>query len=276
MKIQNHLLEGDDVTQRETPNKGGIIDPQYLILHYTAGESAQSSINWLCNPDAKASAHLVLGREGSVTQLAHFNVKTWHAGTSHWEGLTGLNKYAIGIEMDNAGRLSKIGTKYKAWFQAEYPEDEVIHAKHKFEQDVAFWHAYTEVQIKRALELAHLLVKSYNLRDILGHEDIAPGRKSDPGPAFPMASFRSRLLGRQEEEDEIYEIIAEALNIRKGPGIEFEPVSPPLSRGTKVALLKTEDRWTKVDVEGPNDIEGWVYNKYIKKVGNTTNMESTD
>ena len=135
--------------------------------------------------------------------------------------------------------------------------------------------SFTEVQIERALELVQLLVKSYNLRDILGHEDIAPGRKSDPGPAFPMSSFRSRLLGRQEEEDEIYEVIADALNIRKGPGIEFEPVSSPLPYSTKVTLLDSGDRWSKVDIEGPNDIEGWVYNKYIKKVKDSS-TESTD
>lgn len=81
-----------------------------------------------------------------------------------------------------------------------------------------------------------------------------------------MANIRSKLLGRQEEEDEIYEVIADALNIRRGPGIEFDPVSPALSHGTKVAILEARDRWNKVDVEGANDIEGWVYNRYIKKV----------
>jgi N-acetylmuramoyl-L-alanine amidase len=266
MNIRNDLLQGDNVAQKETPNKDGNIDPQYLVFHYTAGRSARSAIDWLCNQDARASAHVVLGRDGSITQLAPFNVKTWHAGKSHWEGLTGMNKYSISIEIDNAGRLSKVGTKYKAWFQAEYPEDEVIHAKHKFEQDFAFWHAYTEIQIERAVELGHLLVQSYNLRDVLGHEDIAPGRKSDPGPAFPMTNIRSKLLGRQEEEDEIYEVTAEALNIRRGPGIEFDPVSSPLPGGTKVAILEARDRWSKVDVEDANDIEGWVYNKYIRKV----------
>lgn len=266
MKIHDHLLEGEGITQRETPNKGDIIDPNYLVFHFTAGRDAQSAINWLCNPEARASAHLVLARDGNITQLAPFNVKTWHAGNSHWDGLTGMNQYSIGIEMDNAGKLSKVGTKYKAWFQAEYPEDEVIQAKHKFEQNVAFWHAYTESQVQRALELAKILVKTYNIRDIVGHDDIAPGRKNDPGPAFPLTNIHGKAFGRSEEEDDLYEVIAENLNIRKGPGIEFELASSPLFRGTRVVLLEKRDRWSKVDVEDPNDIGGWIYNKYIKRV----------
>jgi len=55
----------------------------------------------------------------------------------------------------------------------------------------------------------------------------------------------------------------DGLNIRKGPGVEYDPVSSPLSRGTKVTPLEKIDRWSRVDVEGPNDIEGWVCNKYL-------------
>lgn len=264
MNLRNHILEGDGIAQKETPNKGGVIEPKYLVLHYTASRSADAAIDWLCNPTAKASAHLVVGRDGSVTQLAPFNVKTWHAGISHWEGLTGLNQYSIGIEMDNAGRLQKAGAKYRAWFGLEYPENEVIQARQKFEQDFSFWHVYTEIQIERALELATILVKTYSLRDILGHEDIAPGRKSDPGPAFPLVNIRAKVFGRSEEEDDLYEVITDSLNIRKGPGGEYEPVSSSLLRGTRVALLERRGRWSRVDVTGSNDLVGWVYNKYLK------------
>ncbi len=134
MKIRNHRMQG--ITQVETPNRGGSMEPMYLVFHFTGGRSAASSVEWLCDPRAGASAHLVIGRDGTITQLAPFNVVTWHAGTSHWEGLTGLNSHSIGIEMDNAGRLTKVGTTYRAWFQSEYGEDVVVQAKHKFEQDL--------------------------------------------------------------------------------------------------------------------------------------------
>jgi N-acetylmuramoyl-L-alanine amidase len=266
MRIRNHLLEGDHIDRKETPNKGGNIKPHYLVYHFTAGRDAKSTVSWLCNRDAKASAHLVVARDGEITQLAPFNIKTWHAGRSHWDGLAGLNSYSIGIEMDNAGRLTQVGSKYRAWFQKEYPEEEVLQARHRFEQEAAFWHTYTEVQIERAVELAGLLVKKYRLKDILGHEDIAPTRKKDPGPAFPLINIRSRILGRKEDEDERYEVRVNGLNIRSGPGVEYQKVSDPLSYKTRLILLEKRDRWSKVDVEEENDIEGWVYNRYIKKL----------
>jgi N-acetylmuramoyl-L-alanine amidase len=263
MEIKSHKLV--DAVQRETPNRGGIIEPRYLVFHSTAGGSAQGAIEWLCNPDAKASAHIVIARDGTITQLAPFNVKTWHAGASHWAGLTGLNEYSIGIEMDNAGKLFQVGPAFRSAFGKEYPEDQALQARHKNESDMAFWHVYTEEQITVGWNLAGLLVRTYGLLDIVGHDDIAPGRKNDPGPAFPLANIKAKVFGRSEEGEEIYEVVADSLNIRRGPGIEYEPVAPPLLRGTRVALLDRTDRWSRVDVEGPDDTEGWVSSKYIRK-----------
>jgi len=263
MQIKNHKLLG--IKQRLTPNRGDIIEPRYLVFHFTAGGSAEGAIDWLCNPEAKASAHAVIGRDGAITQLAPFNIKTWHAGFSHWAGLTGLNLYSIGIELDNAGKLFQVGRTFRSSFGKDYPEDQALQAKHKNESEMAFWHIYTEDQIGVAWALAGLLVRTYGLEDVVGHDDIAPGRKNDPGPAFPLVNIRAKVFGRSEEQDEIYEVVADSLNIRKGPGIEYDHVSSPLLRGTRAALLERTDRWSRVDVEGPNDLEGWVSSKYIKK-----------
>ena len=267
MKIENHLLTGDNIALRETPNHGGSIAPEFLVFHFTAGRDAESSVKWLCDPRAKASAHIVIARDGTITQLAPFNIETWHAGISHWKGLSGLNSHSIAIEMDNAGRLTQVGSgEYKAWFQRIYPESEVLFAKHKLESEPAFWHTFTTAQIERATLLAEELVAAYDLKDIIGHDDIAPDRKRDPGPAFPLENIRSRILGRQEETEELYEVTAAFLNIRKGPGVEFGKVSDALPAGTVVALLETRNRWSKIDVQQDNDIEGWVFNKYLKAV----------
>ena len=266
MRINQHWLEGGNIKRKDTPNKGGSLNPKYLVFHFTAGRGCNSSVDWLCNPQAKASAHLVVCRDGSITQLVPFNGVAWHAGISHWDGLTGLNQYSIGVELDNAGKLIKAGSKFKTWFQTEIAEDDVIQAKHKNEDDIGYWHAYTDIQIQRAQDLALLLVEAYPLKDILGHEDITPGRKNDPGPAFPMADIRAAAFGRSEDNEEVYKVTVEGLNIRKGPGIEFDPVALPLTLGTEVLLLEMRDRWSKVDVKGQNDIEGWVNNKFITHV----------
>ena len=266
LSIEDDWLVGAGVSFVETSNQGGDLAPRYLVFHYTAGKSAPSSINWLTNPESKASAHLVLARDGTITQLAPFNIKTWHAGLSHWDGLSGLNGYSIGIEMDNAGPLKKVGGKYQAWFGTLYAEDQVYFAKHKLDDEPRWWHAYTETQIQKALELAQLLVRHYGLKDVVGHEDIAPDRKRDPGPAFPLENVRTLVLGREEEERERYEVTASTLNIRSGPGVEFPPVSDPLKRGTVVVLLEKRDRWNKVELVKNGDIEGWVHNQFLRKI----------
>ena len=266
MEIHQHALAGNDISHRDTPNKSGEIVPRYLVFHYTAGYSAESSIEHLCRPEARASAHIVVGREGDITQLASFNIKTWHAGISQWNGLNGMNNYSIGIEMDNAGPLNKVGNDYFAWFGKSYPEEQAMYVRHKHEDVKRYWHTFTEIQISKALALAELLVNEYKLEDIIGHDDIARGRKSDPGPAFPLPSIRNKALGRSEDEPPHYLVTASALNVRSGPGVEFETVSAPIKRDTEVILLKAGDRWNRIEVLVDEDIEGWVHNQYIKRI----------
>ena len=78
--------------------------------------------------------------------------------------------------------------------------------------------------------------------------------------------IRSKILGRKEDEDERYEVRVNGLNIRSGPGVEYQKIADPLSYQTRLILLEKRDRWSKVDVEEENDLEGWVYNKYIEKI----------
>lgn len=271
MKVKNHRLCRDDGTEYpfvSTPNQGGAIEPKYLVMHFTAGRSAKSAIDWLTNSASSASAHLVIGRDGSVTQLVPFNRVAWHAGKSHWEGINGLNSHSIGIELDNAGKLTKHGSKWRAWFGVEYDSSQVIEAAHKHGGGVCGWHAYPAKQLEAALAAAVLLVKHYKLKDVIGHDDIAPGRKTDPGPAFPMSNFRGRAMGRADEGEEVWEAIA-ALNIRSGSGTEHAKLEgSPLPIGTRVEILKENGVWRFVDVlnevEGQQDLQGWVHGRYLK------------
>lgn len=268
LRIENHRLVGDRVSFRETPNHGGALRARYLVFHFTAGSSLESSVESLCTrkPRGNASAHVVLGRDGTIVQLAPFDVVTWHAGVSQWNGLVGLNNWSIGIEMDNAGALNRVGDRFVAWFGRSYPDSEVMLAEHKHGGGIRPWHAYTEPQIARALELAELLVAAYGLEDVIGHEDIAPTRKTDPGPAFPLPSIRSRAMGREEDAPEKFVVTASSLNIRKGPGASFETVAPALRKGTTLLLVESGERWSKVEVDGPTDVEGWVSNAFIERV----------
>jgi N-acetylmuramoyl-L-alanine amidase len=201
MQILNHLLystPNDQVEFQRTPNFGKPIRPIYLIIHYTAGTTAAGTIEWFKNPKSKASAHLILDRDGAVTQMVPFNRRAWHAGQSRWGELTDLNNYSIGIELVNAGKLrQRSDGAWLSWAKQRIPDDQVTLASHKNEEVVTGWHEYTDAQITATVELGMILAERYGLVDVLGHDDVAPTRKIDPGPLFPMSSIRSRILGRE-------------------------------------------------------------------------------
>jgi len=281
MNINNHRLEGEGVTFHESPNHSGTFVfplPDTIVMHYTGGGSLDGSVQWLCNPEAKASAHIVIGRDGSIVQLVPFNVIAWHAGKSTWKGRNGLNNYSIGIEMDNAGVLTKGARDYVASFGRSIPANEAVQATHRNESIPRYWHCYTEVQVNKARELCALLIHVYGIREIVGHEEIAPGRKTDPGPAFPLDKFRSTLLldprngngphdpgatVTDQPADPVHArvIAQDGLNIREGAGPQYKTVAGPLPQGQSVIVLAQQGEWSKVRTS----IEGWVNSRYLKK-----------
>ena len=271
MKIVNHRLkreDGEALPFRRSPNQSGAITPEFLVMHYTAGASASSAINWLTNPAARASAHLVIGRDGAITQLVAFNRKAWHAGRSRWAGRSGVNGFSIGIELDNFGVLTRVDQDWQTAWGKSVDAAEVVEAKHKDGDQVRGWHAYSALQLEAALEVSSLLARRYELKDVVGHEDVAPVRKSDPGPAFPMASFRGAIVGREDDEPELYET-STVLNIRSGPGTSHAKLpGSPLPKATKLEILAESGLWRRVDVldsvDGEMDLEGWVHGRYLR------------
>jgi len=275
MKIKAHKLHQDDGSQvpfRRSPNQSGQISPRFLVMHYTAGSSAEGSISWLTNPVARASAHLVIGRDGSITQLVLFNRKAWHAGRSQWRGISGLNSHSIGIEIDNAGKLQGSPGRWRTSTGRAVSDSDVVELPHKFDGVTRAWQTYTDVQMEAVIKVAATLVQHYGIEEIIGHDDISPGRKSDPGPAFPMDAVRARAMGREDDAGEDLFKTTTALNIRVGPGTEHGKISEvsPLPEGTRLDVLESRGVWRFVDVQdvvnGEMDIVGWVHGRYIEPV----------
>jgi N-acetylmuramoyl-L-alanine amidase len=271
MEIKDHLIRGDLVKKMiKSPNHSGEFksgDLDTIVVHYTSGP-ARPAINTLTNPRVRASAHLVIDRDGSIIQLIPFNLIAWHAGKSSYGGRVGFNKYSIGIEIVNSGVLTKSGNVFRSWFGSAYNPSDVIEAIHRNQRVPRYWHIYTEEQIQVVTDICRLLIDTYNIKNILGHEEIAPLRKVDPGPAFPLDKLRdSLLIGRRDEnapEDlrDTGRISANSLNIRSAPDSTGEKIAKPLSRGTKVTILDEANGWYKISTR----IEGWVFGKYVDSV----------
>lgn len=255
-----------------SPNTSGEMRqlPDAIVLHYTASPTAESAITTLCDPSTKASAHAVVDRDGSVTQLVPFNQIAWHAGASKYRGRSGFNAFSIGIEMVNAGRLKQVGSKsWQAWFGQRYGDGEVLQARHQNGREPDHWHVYTAEQIEAVEALCRKLVMTYPIDTLVGHDAIARGRKWDPGPAFPMAEVRGRVLAanRRDDTSEEHEggearravVLPERLNVRMGPALSAQLAREPLGRGSIVEIVESRPGWTKVRVQ----TEGWVGTRHL-------------
>ena len=185
--IVNHRLMGGGVVHLvSAKNTRRLEGPDMIVLHYTAGTSAESSALFLTRPEVSASAHVVIGREGEVFQLVPFNIEAWHAGKSSYKGRSELNRYSIGIELDNLGQLQLEGGKFVAECGKEVPVKEV-YSEDSGEMPT-YWHDYTDEQMRVLNEVCGLLVDTYPIGDIVGHSDVTP-RKVDPGPALRVAEW---------------------------------------------------------------------------------------
>ena len=201
MQIDNARLFNDDLTSfpfiRSANIGGQLRSHAFIVIHYTEGQSAAAAIEWLTIPRSKVSSHIVIARDGTISQLVPFDTIAWHAGESYWKGMRYLNYYSIGIELDNAGRMTRKGNSWRASFDKDYPDDEVVQAIHKFDRKPYGWHNYPSVQVQAAIDLCKLLVAQYEIKEIVGHDDIRPKAKWDPGPAFPMEYVRVQVFGPQ-------------------------------------------------------------------------------
>jgi len=275
ISIKNHYLSG--LTAKEynqeyhTPNLFNPPEfrnanyPDSIIIHYTAMASALAAVKALCNPATKASAHLVVAKDGTVYQLAPFNYRTWHAGISEYGGRKYYNNNSIGIEIDNLGWLDKLANgSYGRNGLKPLSDESKIFTGHHWNTKITklYLEKYTPEQLARVKEICEALVDHYHIDEILGHDEISVDRKQDPGPAFPMEEFK-RILNtsdRSQTGNMQGTVIASSLNIRDFPNISGQMVAKPLSKGAKVEILEEQADWYRVRTE----VEGWVAKKYIQ------------
>ena len=143
------------------------IDIKFVIFHYTGMQSEIESIQRLKNPRQKVSCHYLINRKGEVIQMVKDKNIAWHAGKSRWKEFKNLNTNSIGIELVNKG--------------------------HRFG-----YQNFSKKQIKSLIRLCTNLKKKYSIRkeNFLGHSDIAPLRKIDPGEKFPWKKLSNYNLGK--------------------------------------------------------------------------------
>jgi N-acetyl-anhydromuramyl-L-alanine amidase AmpD len=183
----------------QTKNSDGTFSaghPTMIVMHYTASGSGLSSAKFLHGPHKPpSSAHFVVDRDGTVWQLSDLSRVTWHAGKSSWKDAKGkkvehINDYGVGIEVANWGFWRKEIAKHvpdpakAGWLKAKHPNGGPIQ----------WWEPYQEKQMAVLEDLTRWLLKAFpKIHCVVGHEQIAPSRKVDPGPAFPWGRVKALL-----------------------------------------------------------------------------------
>ncbi len=144
---------------------------KYLILHYTGMATGQAALDRLCNGRAKVSAHYLIEEDGRIFALVGEDMRAWHAGVSSWEGETDINGLSIGIELVNPGHDTP---GYKGDYRP-----------------------FPDQQVMSLIGLCQDILARHDIRPchVLGHSDVAPGRKSDPGELFDWQRLADAGIG---------------------------------------------------------------------------------
>ena len=139
---------------------------KFIVFHYTGMKKETDAIKKLTSQGTKVSSHYLIKKNGEILTLVPDLYISWHAGVSFWKNFKSLNKHSLGIEISNPG--------------------------HEFN-----YNKFTQKQINSILKLSKFLIKKYKIKSkcILGHSDISPDRKKDPGEKFPWYFLSKRKIG---------------------------------------------------------------------------------
>jgi N-acetylmuramoyl-L-alanine amidase len=205
---------------------GATID--MLVLHYTGMHTANEALARLCDPSAKVSAHYTIDEDGTVYAHVPEARRAWHAGQSYWAGATDINACSIGVELVNPG--------------------------HEFG-----YRDFAEDQIASLITLCHSILMRHPIPSwrVLGHSDVAPARKEDPGELFPWQKLAKAGIG----------LWPQSMTSDLGPDVLSRfGYDPGVPQDKAIAAFQRHFRPKKLDGQWDSECEGllaWLLNKIV-------------
>ncbi len=228
------------ITARPSPNFDDRKHPiDLLVLHYTGMQTGQLALDRMCDTEAAVSAHYMVWEDGRIVQLVGEDKRAWHAGVSSWQGDEDLNSRSIGVEIVNGG--------------------------HDFRLTDGRLEPFPKAQIDAVIELCSGILERWDIPQsrIVGHSDIAPARKEDPGEHFPWAQLAAAGIGIWPQDrdpvlrgDEPLEKTGDDMRRIQADltAIGYTLVGPgPLDEATAKAVTAFQRRWVQDAVTGKPD-----------------------
>ena len=215
-------------------NNRGPKEIEFVIIHYTGMQSEIDSLKRLKNPTSKVSCHYLINRKGKIIQMVEEKDIAWHAGKSKWKKFTNLNYNSLGIELVNRG--------------------------HKFG-----YQNFPKIQIKTLIALCKYLKKKYRIKNenFLGHSDIAPIRKIDPGEKFPWEILSKYGLGKWHHKHKN----SSKLDLKKIEKAFFKNLKKIGYRYFKIQKRNSSDKKIILSFQQhylPNNVSGKIDQKTLK------------
>ena len=238
------------ITQNYSPNfsthKRLKKNIKYIIIHYTGMKNELSALNKLTDLKSKVSAHYFIKKNGKIINLVPDLYEAWHAGKSNWKNIQFLNQYSIGIEIQNSGHEN-------------------------------FYEKFPNKQMNSVKKLLRFLTKKYriNCKNVLGHSDIAPDRKKDPGEKFPwkeLAKVKLAYWHHLNEKELIKYRLKKINSLEKKKffinlyKIGYTKIQPKSFNNNKMLLVKAfQRRFRQGLVNGISDQECLILSKNLIK-----------
>ncbi len=215
---------------------------KFIIVHYTGMKKERDAIKKLTDHKSKVSSHYLIKKNGKILTLVPELYIAWHAGISCWKKYKSLNKYSIGIEISNPGHENK-------------------------------YRKFSEKQIDSFKKLSKFLIKKYKIKSnfILGHSDIAPDRKLDPGEKFPWKILSRNKIGYWHDLNQNYLLKKRSIKVSKIDQFNFiknlSKIGYKRHKKIKLIIKAFQRRFRQELVDGVIDLECLlITNSLIKKL----------
>ncbi|MCC9620229.1 N-acetylmuramoyl-L-alanine amidase [Thalassospira sp. MA62] len=228
-KAKADVTDAPDVIACPSPNVGPRPDgvkPDFLILHYTGMQTGQAALDRLCDRESSVSSHYLIEEDGRIFQLVDEEKRAWHAGLGCWQGCKDMNSRSIGIEIVNPG--------------------------HEFG-----YRPFPQIQINSVIALCQAILTRHNIRPdrVIGHSDMAPDRKEDPGELFPWEELARHgiglwpdnvtVLATDTPDDDIFDDLLEQIGYGTAPCIEM-----PVETYKQKRRIAFQRHWTPHTITG--------------------------
>jgi len=249
---------GSTLTVEREPKELRSVD---MIIIKSTTNQVVNEAGYINGNETTSPAHVLIDRDGLVTQFIPFNKQTGHHLGGSWEGIKDLTSRSIIMVFENHGRLEKQADHFISNQGVKIETTDVFTGIHQNEESLSYWQKFTENQVLIAEKIIRCLTSAYQVKYILGYEEVCPGLQTDPGPAFPLEIMRRKIMKEDiKEQPEDFNIRNIARQVDLSAIVGDEQVDDEERKEAKIVNIRRKSGgWYKVNI----DLGGFIKEEWI-------------